>query len=193
MQGGAGQGVHMPKPKFSIKTEVLGGGGVQWQWQWQRLRLTAPPPPLCFPVDAFLLTVLPGGLLAREVLYYALCGAISAAKGHQGACKYSSCPCPVRSAEGCRAVQGGAGQGVHMPKPPRETPQNLRNHVGAPMRSGTKRKRKTEVATAEPIDPDQWIRDARGADDDEAVVWFARRATNTAQDEPTKETSAPQR
>ena len=34
----------------------------------------------------------------------------------QGACKYSSCPCPVRSAEGCRAVQGGAGQGVHMPK-----------------------------------------------------------------------------
>ena len=30
-------------PKFSIKTEVLGGGGVQWQWQ--RLRLTAPPPP----------------------------------------------------------------------------------------------------------------------------------------------------
>ena len=32
-------------PKFSIKTEVLGGGGVQWQWQWQRLRLTAPPPP----------------------------------------------------------------------------------------------------------------------------------------------------
>ena len=121
MQGGAGQGVHMPKPKFSIKTEVLGGGGVQWQWQWQRLRLTAPPPPLCFPVDAFLLTVLSGGLLAREVLYYALCGAISAAKRPsscpQGACKYSSCPCPVRSAEGCRAVQGGAGQGVHMPKP----------------------------------------------------------------------------
>ena len=54
------------------------------------------------------------------------------------------------------------------------------------MRSGTKRKRRTEVATAEPIDPDQWIRDARGANDDEAVAWFARiRATNTAQDEPT--------
>ena len=52
--------------------------------------------------------------------------------------------------------------------PPRETPQNLRNHVGAPMRSGTKRKHRTEVATAEPIDPDQWIRDARGANDDEA-------------------------
>ena len=37
----------------------------------------------------------------------------------QGACKYSSwleSRFPVRSAEGCRAVQGGAGQGVHMPK-----------------------------------------------------------------------------
>ena len=27
VQGGAGQGVHMPKLKFSIKTEILGGGG----------------------------------------------------------------------------------------------------------------------------------------------------------------------
>ena len=27
MRGGAGQGAHMPKPTFSIKTEVLGGGG----------------------------------------------------------------------------------------------------------------------------------------------------------------------
>ena len=71
--------------------------------------------------------------------------------------------------------------------PPRETPQNLGNHVGAPMRSGTKRKRRTEVATAEPIDPDQWIRDARAANDDEAVAWLARmRATDTAQDEPTQ-------
>ena len=41
--------------------------------------------------------------------------------------------------------------------PPRETPHNLRNHVGAPTRGGTKRKRRTEVATAEPIDPDQWF------------------------------------
>ena len=40
---GAGQGVHMPKPKFSIKTEVLGGGGVQWL----RLRLRQTPPPPC--------------------------------------------------------------------------------------------------------------------------------------------------
>ena len=54
------------------------------------------------------------------------------------------------------------------------------------MRSGTKRKRRTEVATAEPMDPDQWIRDARAANDDEAMAWLARmRATNTAQDEPT--------
>ena len=71
--------------------------------------------------------------------------------------------------------------------PPRETPQNLRNHVGAPMRSGTKRKRRMKVAMAEPIDPDQWIRDARAANDNEAVAWLARmRATDTAQDEPTQ-------
>ena len=45
--------------------------------------------------------------------------------------------------------------------------------------------RRTEVATAEPIDPDQWIRDARAANDDEAVAWLTRmRATNTAPDEP---------
>ena len=76
--------------------------------------------------------------------------------------------------------------------PPRETPQNLRNHVGAPMWSGMKRQRKTEVATAEPIDPDQWIRDARGANNDEAVAWFARiRATNTTQDEPIKKRQRP--
>ena len=71
--------------------------------------------------------------------------------------------------------------------PPRETPQNLRNHVGAPMRSGTKRKRRNEVATAEPIDPNQWVRDARAASDDEAVAWFTiMRATNTAPGEPTE-------
>ena len=70
--------------------------------------------------------------------------------------------------------------------PPRETPQNLRNHVGAPMWCGTKPKRKTEVATEEAIDPDQWLRDARGAGDDEAVASFATRATITAQDEHTK-------
>ena len=56
MQGGAGQGMHIPKPKFSIKTEVLGGGGVQWQWQ--RLRQT-PPPPLYCTADVILLSVPP--------------------------------------------------------------------------------------------------------------------------------------
>ena len=52
------------------------------------------------------------------------------------------------------------------------------------MRSGMKRKRRTEAATAEPIDPDLWIRDARAANDDEALAWLTRmRATNTIQDE----------
>ena len=71
--------------------------------------------------------------------------------------------------------------------PLRETPQNLRNHVGAPMRSGTKRKRRTEVSTAEPTDPDQWICDARAANDHDAVAWLTRmRATNTTQGEQTE-------
>ena len=52
------------------------------------------------------------------------------------------------------------------------------------MRSGMKRKRRPEAATAEPMDPDLWIRDARAASDDEAVAWLTRtRATNTTQDE----------
>ena len=38
--------------------------------------------------------------------------------------------------------------------PPRETAQNVHNHVGAPMRSDMKRKRRGEPATAEPIDPE---------------------------------------
>ena len=41
VQGGAGQGMHIPKPKFSIKTEVSGWGGVQWQRH--RPRQTPPP------------------------------------------------------------------------------------------------------------------------------------------------------
>ena len=37
------------------------------------------------------------------------------------------------------------------------------------------------------MDPDQWIRDARAANDDEAVAWVARmRATDTAHEEPTQ-------
>ena len=49
-----------------------------------------------------------------------------------------------------------------------------------------KRKSRTETATAEPMDPDQWIRDARAANDANAVAWLTRmRATNTTQDEQT--------
>ena len=69
-----------------------------------------PPPPLYLSVDAFLLTVLSGGLLAREVKYYALCGAIRAARGHHRAPRG-----PANTVAGWRvdvqcAVQGGAGQ-----------------------------------------------------------------------------------
>ena len=71
--------------------------------------------------------------------------------------------------------------------PPRETAQNLRNHVGAPMRSDMKRKRSTELAIAEPIDPDLWIRDAQAANDDEAVAWLVRtQESNTTQEEHTQ-------
>ena len=115
MQGGAGQGVHMAKPKFSIKTEVLGGGGGTVAVAVAETEADRPPPPLCFPVDAFLLTVLSGGLLAREVLYYALCGAISAAKGHHRAPRGPAntvavhVQCAVQRGAGqCRAVQGRA-------------------------------------------------------------------------------------
>ena len=71
--------------------------------------------------------------------------------------------------------------------PPRETAQNLRSHVGAPMRSDMKRKRRAEPATAEPMDPDLWIRDAHAAHDDEAVAWLVRmQETNTNQEEQTQ-------
>ena len=66
--------------------------------------------------------------------------------------------------------------------PPRETPQNLRNQVGAPTWCGAKRKRKAGDATADPIDPGQWLQDARNAGDSEAVAWFVARATNTGAD-----------
>ena len=58
--------------------------------------------------------------------------------------------------------------------PPRETAQTLRNHVGAPMRSGMKRKRRSKATTAEPMDPNLWIPDARAANDHEAVAWLTR-------------------
>ena len=55
MQGGVGQGVHMPKPKFSIKTEVLGGGGAVAE-----AKTEADPPPLYCTADVILLSVPPG-------------------------------------------------------------------------------------------------------------------------------------
>ena len=125
MQGGAGQGVHMPKPKFSIKTEVLGGGGGTVAVAVAETEADRPPPPLCFLVDAFLLTVFSGGLLAREVLYYALCGAISAAKGHHRAPRGPAntvavhVQCAVQRGAGqCRAVQGRACTCQNRPWPP---------------------------------------------------------------------------
>ena len=42
------------------------------------------------------------------------------------------------------------------------------------MRSKMKRKRKTEPATAELIDPDLWFPDAHAANDEEAVAWLVR-------------------
>ena len=55
------------------------------------------------------------------------------------------------------------------------------------MRSGTRRKRRTEVETTEPVDPGQWIRDGRAANDNDAVAWLTRmRATDTAQGEQTQ-------
>ena len=52
------------------------------------------------------------------------------------------------------------------------------------MRSGMKRKRRNEPATAAPVDPDLWIQDAHTANDDEAVVWVVRmQATNTTGEE----------
>ena len=70
--------------------------------------------------------------------------------------------------------------------PPRETPQNLWNHVGAPTWCGAKRKRKAEVTTAVQIDSGQWLQDARSAGDSESVAWFVARATNTGQDDHIK-------
>ena len=68
--------------------------------------------------------------------------------------------------------------------PPRETTQNLRNHVESQMQGGMQRKRRTEPATAEPIDPNLWIRDAHAANDEEAVAWLVRmQETNTTQEE----------
>ena len=88
MQGGAGQGVHMPKPKFSIKTEVLGGGGVQWQ----RRRLRQTPPPLYCTADVILLSVPPGdyspGRGGRHCTMWRYKRGRGPSSCPQGACKY---------------------------------------------------------------------------------------------------------
>ena len=56
---------------------------------------------------------------------------------------------------------------------PRETPQNLRNMVGAP--SGKSRKRKLSNEHAQPaMDVDTWLQEARHTNDTEAVRWFTR-------------------
>ena len=49
VQGGAEQGVHMPKPKFSIKTEVLGGGGGTVAMAVAETEADRPPPPPVLP------------------------------------------------------------------------------------------------------------------------------------------------
>ena len=55
------------------------------------------------------------------------------------------------------------------------------------MRSDMKRKHRAEPATAEPMDPDLWIRVAHAANDDEAVAWLVRmQETNTNQEEQTQ-------
>ena len=71
--------------------------------------------------------------------------------------------------------------------PSRETAQNLRNHNGTPVRSGMKRKRRNEPATAKLVDPDLWIQDAHAANDDEAVAWLVRmRESNMTQEQAQK-------
>ena len=56
---------------------------------------------------------------------------------------------------------------------PRETPQNLRNMVGAP--TGQTRKRKRSTSHDQPmIDVDTWLHEARQANDHKAAQWFTR-------------------
>ena len=47
---------------------------------------------------------------------------------------------------------------VAQPLPPRDTAQNLRNQVGAPLRyCAQNRKREAKTTTTEPIDPELWL------------------------------------
>ena len=58
---GAGQGMLIPKPKFSIKTEVLGGGGAVAEAETEA---DPPPPVLCS--SCYFAECTSWGLLARE-------------------------------------------------------------------------------------------------------------------------------
>ena len=65
---------------------------------------------------------------------------------------------------------------------PRETPQNLRDHVGAP--TGTKKRKRITNDEAPIIDVDLWLHEARQANDDQAnddgaVQWFTRNVMHT--------------
>ena len=101
-------------------------------------------------------------------------------------------PCPVAGLFQFRAIQGvqGLRQNLTAPTPdlppsplwitcftvqhyiPRETPQKLRNMVGAPITQT--RKRKCSTPHDQPvIDADTWLQEARLANDSEAVQWFS--------------------
>ena len=87
MQGGAGQGMHIPKPKFSIKTKVLGGGGAVAEAETE-----ADPPPLYYTADVILLSVPPGdyspGRTAGQCTMWRYKRVRGPSSCPQGACKY---------------------------------------------------------------------------------------------------------
>ena len=66
---------------------------------------------------------------------------------------------------------------------PRETPQNLRDHVGAP--TGTQKRKRIPNDEAPIIDVDLWLHEARQANDDGAVQWFTRNVMHTNPPPPT--------
>ena len=62
---------------------------------------------------------------------------------------------------------------IAQPLPPRETAQNLRDQVGAPVRNPTRdRKRKAETTATATVDAELWLQAAHTANDAEAVTWF---------------------
>ena len=60
---------------------------------------------------------------------------------------------------------------------PRETPQNLRDRVGAP--TGTQKRKRTPNDEAPLIDVDLWLHEACPANDDGAVQWFTKSVIHT--------------